>query len=271
MYIGFLNDQKELNLLIQQEKILCVKTKKGRKRKYVTRILLVTVLAFGPLNASAKPIDYNKTTYETVISKDFSRGGFSARPVNMETLGRQLSQEYKDYQQKFNSPTLSKRFDTLKFSKVRFEQLARDPNARTKVYHKKTVDEARSALQAEIMGIIEDVERIPQPYCKSVDLDFRISGPAPYSHLDMKHPVGSLILKKQNSPYTLQESSLNLGKSIIKQKKRFCGLEQGPISSRNVLHIVDLCYVPKNQKEIVRDLCIKGAGSPEGILFINTK
>jgi len=29
------------------------------------------------------------------------------------------------------------------------------------------------------MGIIEDVERIPQPYCKSVDLDFRISGPAP--------------------------------------------------------------------------------------------
>ena len=131
--------------------------------------------------------------------------------------------------------------------------------------------EARSALQAEIMGIIEDVERIPQPYCKSVDLDFRISGPAPYSHLDMKHPIGSLILKKQNSPYTLQESSLNLGKSIIKQKKRFCGLEQGPISSRNVLHIVDLCYVPKNQKEIVRDLCIKGAGSPEGILFINTK
>ena len=107
---------------------------------------------------------------------------------------------------------LSKRFDTLKFSKVRFEQLARDPNARTKVYHKKTVDEARSALQAEIMGIIEDVERIPQPYCKSVDLDFRISGPAPYSHLDMKHPVGSLILKKQNSPSTLQESSLNMGK-----------------------------------------------------------
>ena len=100
MYIGFLNDQKELNLLIQQEKILCVKTRKGRKRKYVTRILLVTVLAFGPLNASAKPIDYNKTTYETVISKDFSRGGFSARPVNMETLGRHLSQEYKDYQQK---------------------------------------------------------------------------------------------------------------------------------------------------------------------------
>lgn len=42
------------------------------------------------------------------------------------------------------------------------------------------------ALQAERMGIVEGVERIPQPYCKKVDLDFRISGPAPYSHLDMK-------------------------------------------------------------------------------------
>ena len=235
------------------------------------KIVLGAGLAFGPLNASAKPVDYNKTTYETVISKDFSRGGFSALPVNMETLGRQLSQEYREYQEKFNSPTLSKRFDTLKFSQVRFQELARDPNARTKVYHKKTVDEARSALQAEIMGIVEGVERIPQPYCKIVDLDFRISGPAPYSHLDMKHPVGSLILKKQNSPYTLQESSLNMGKSIIKQKKRFCGLDQGPKSSRNVLHIVDLYYIPKEEKEIVKDFCVKGAGSPEGILFINTK
>lgn len=58
----------------------------------------------------------------------------------METLGRQLSQEYREYQEKFNSPTLSKRFDTLKFSQVRFQELARDPKARTKVYHKKTVD-----------------------------------------------------------------------------------------------------------------------------------
>ena len=146
MYIGFLNDQKELNLLIQQEKILSVKTKKGRKRKYVMTILLVTGLAFGPLNASAKPVDSNKTTYETVILKDFSRGGFSAGPVNMETLSRQLSREYREYQQKFNSPTLSKRFDTLKFSQVRFQELARDPNARPTVYHKTTVDEARSAL-----------------------------------------------------------------------------------------------------------------------------
>lgn len=275
MYIGFLNDKKKLNLLIQQEKNFSVKIKKGkrRKRKYVLAFLLGTKLAFTPLNASAnaKPIDYNGASYKTVIVKDLSRGGFSALPVNMETLGRQLSPEYVEYQQKFNSPTLSKRFDTLKFSQVRFKELARDPNARTTVYHKTTVDEARSALQSEIIGIVEGVERIPRPYCKSIDLDFRISGPAPYSHLDMKHPVGSAILKKQGRNITLKTMSFDLGESIVEQKNRFCGLERGPKSSENVLHIVDLCYVPKNEKEIVKDLCLKGAGSPEGILFINTK
>lgn len=121
----------------------------------------------------------NSNSIERVV--DTNRGGFKPefldRPVNMETLGRQLSQEYREYQQKFNSPTLSKRFNTLKFSQVKFKELAKDSNARTIMYHKKTVDEARSVLQAEIMGIVEDVERIPQPYCKSVDLDSRISGP----------------------------------------------------------------------------------------------
>ena len=93
MYIGFLEDQKTLKLLIQQEKkILCIKTKKKRKkrkRKYVKKILLTIVFVFGPLNnVSAKTIDYNKTTYKTVtskvISKDLSGGAFSARPLNMD-------------------------------------------------------------------------------------------------------------------------------------------------------------------------------------------
>ena len=175
MYIGFLNDRKELKLLIEEEKTIFVKIGKGRKRKVMGIILLGVALWFVPVKASAydELPDWNKMAYERVNLVDFNRGGFSARPMNMETLGRQLSQEYKDYQKDFNSPALSKRFDTIKFSQVRFQELARDPNARTKVYHKKTVDEARSALQAEIMGIVEGVERIPQPYCKSVDLDFR--------------------------------------------------------------------------------------------------
>ena len=93
-------------------------------------ILLGAGLAFGPLKASAELPDL---TYETINLVDFNRGGFSARPMNMETLGKQLSQEYKNYQKDFNSPRLSKRFDTLNFSQERFRELAKDPNSRTKL------------------------------------------------------------------------------------------------------------------------------------------
>ena len=62
----------------------------------------------------------------------------------------------------------------------------------------------------------------------------------------------------------------NLGEDISDQKNRFCGLEQGPRSRKNVLHIVDLCYVPRHEKQIVKDFCIRAAGSSEGIIFLNT-
>jgi hypothetical protein len=188
----------------------------------------------------------------------------------MDTLGRRLSQEYKEYQDQYNSPPISDRFDTKDYDSARFMQLSQDPHAKRKVYHKKTVDETRSAIQSEIEGIIKDAQRIPKPYCNLVDLDFAISGPFPYTHLDFKHPVGSVVLKKQNSPFTLEEMAYNIGESILKQKKRFCGLKQGPKSRENVLHIVDLCYVPKNEKQIVIEFCIKAAGSSDGIKFLNT-
>lgn len=166
MYIGFLNDRKELKLLIEEEKTVFVKTGKRLKWKVIGIILLKGALLFGPLKAPAydELPDWNKMAYERVNLVNFNRGGFSARPMNMKTLGRQLSQEYKDYQKDVNSPTLSKRFDTLKFCQVRFRELARDPKARKEIYHKTTVGEARWALQVEMMGFVKDVERIPQPY-----------------------------------------------------------------------------------------------------------
>ena len=187
----------------------------------------------------------------------------------METMSRRLSQEYKDYQQKFNSPPLSQRFDTKQYDQERFKGLAKDPKANQEVFHKTTVDETRTAIHAEMEGIVENPRRIEQPISKSLDLDFKVDGPAPYTHMDAKHPVGSEILLKQNSPYTLQEMAHNMGKSIRKQKERFCGLEQGPKSSENVLHIVDLAYIPSHEKEIVKEYCLKGAGSSEGIQFLN--
>jgi hypothetical protein len=83
-------------------------------------------------------------------------------------------------------------------------------------------------------------------------------------------------LKKQNSPYTLQERSLDMGKSIIKQKNRFCGLDRGPKSSRNVLHIVDLCVVdcydvPISEKMIVQNAVENNCTNTSSVIFINNE
>lgn len=193
-------------------------------------------------------------------------GGSSS---SMETMSKRLSQEYTEYQQKFNSPPLSKRFDTKNYDREKFKELAKDPRANKEVFHKTTCDEARTALQSGMEGIVDNSQRIEKPICKSVDLDFKVDGPALYTHMDVKHPVGSEILRKQNSPYTLQEMANNMGGSIVKQKERFCGLQQGPESSENVLHIIDLAYVSSHEKEIVKEYCLKGAGSSEGIKFLN--
>ena len=64
----------------------------------------------------------------------------------------------------------------------------------------------------------------------------------------------------------------NIGKKSLKQKQIFCGLDQGPKTSENVLHIVDLAYVSSHEKDIVKEYCLKGAedaGGSEGILFLN--
>ena len=192
---------------------------------------------------------------------------------SMEELSQTLSQEYSNYQQDFNSPPLSERFDTTNYDQEKFLELGADPNAKKKtVFHKTTVDEARSALHAEMEGHIENPQRLDQSFTKSVDLDFKVDGPYPFTHVDIKHPVGSEILQKQNNPMDLETMAYKMGGKLVDQKNRFCNLEQGPKTSENVLHIVDLAYVPSHEKEIIKEYCLKGAedaGGSEGILFLN--
>ena len=121
-------------------------------------------------------------------------------------------------------------------------------------------------------GIVDNPQRIEKPICKSVDLDFKVAGPAPYTHMDAKHPVNSEILRKQNRNLDIKTMAYDMGERIVDQKEKFCGLEQGPKSSENVLYIVDLAYIPSHEKEIVKKYCLKeakDAGSSDGIQFLN--
>lgn len=61
-----------------------------------------------------------------------------------------------------------------------------------------------------------------------------------------------------------------IGINIMRQKDQFVGLK----SAKNFGHLVDLCYVPIDEKLIVRENILKGArdqGSAEGIVFLNEK
>lgn len=82
-----------------------------------------------------------------------------------------------------------------------------------------------------------------------------------YTHADIKHPVGSKILEKQEQTISLEQSAKKIGKKIIAQKTRAANIkEMGPKSSENVAHVVDLCYIPKNEQQIVKDSILEGAG-----------
>ena len=80
-------------------------------------------------------------------------GGSSS---SMEKMSKRLSQEYTEYQQKFNSPPVSKRFDTKNYDEEKFKELSKDPRANKEVFHKTTVDEARAALQSEMEEIVDN-------------------------------------------------------------------------------------------------------------------
>ena len=80
-------------------------------------------------------------------------GGSSS---SMETMSKRLSQEYTEYQHKFNSPPGSKRFDTKNYDQEKFKELSKDPRANKEVFHKTTVDEARAALQSEMEEIVDN-------------------------------------------------------------------------------------------------------------------
>lgn len=192
---------------------------------------------------------------------------------SMDQLAHSLSQEYTEYRNKYYTDELPKRFDTTNYSVEKFKKLAEDPRRnKDDKYTRVSIDEARSTVQAEFEGLILGPERFDETTAKLVDIDIKGKGPGQYTHFDLKHPVSSLILKRQGQTVNIEEMSYKIGQKIVEQKDRFVGLENGPVSSKNVCHIVDLCYVPNHEKTIVRENILQGAReerSDEGIVFLN--
>ena len=66
-------------------------------------------------------------------------------------------------------------------------------------------------------------------------------------------------------------------KNKLQYSRKFCGLDRDPEASENVLHVVDLAYIPAHQKNVVKEHCLKSIrDNPnstltdvEGVIFLN--
>lgn len=196
----------------------------------------------------------------------------SSNHLSMDKLANSLSPEYSEFQSKYYSESLSKRFDTNNYSAKEFKELAKDPRVDDVKYDRVSIDEARTIVQAKLENLVIKPTRPDMETARRVDLDYKVQGPAPFTHFDVKNPVGSEILKKQGQKISLEDMSYKIGQNIVAQKDRFVGLENGPVGPENVGHIVDLCYVPSSEKAIVKQNVLQGAidkGSDAGIIFLN--
>lgn len=196
----------------------------------------------------------------------------SSKYPSMDKIANSLSPEYSKFQNKYYSKSLPKRFNTNQCSVRKFKELAKDPRVLTS--DRVSIDEARAIVQAKLENLVIEPTRPDLLLARRVDLDYEVLGPAPFPHFDVKNPVGSEVLIKQGQTISLEDMAYKIGQNIVDQKHRFVGLENGPASSENVGHIVDLCYVPGNEKSIVRQTILQGArdkGSDAGIIFLNEK
>ena len=185
-------------------------------------------------------------------------GGYKANQhTSMDAMSNSLNPEFSQYQNDYYPKSLPPRFDTTQCPSSKFNQLAHD-SVRNK-YTRISIDEARAVVQAELKNVVIEPTRANQLEARRVDLDFKVQGPHPWTHVDIKQPIGSEALIKQGQTISVEDMAYKLGQKIVAQKHRFVGLEKGPVGPENVGHIVDLCYVPSSEKAIVKEKLLQGA------------
>lgn len=138
-------------------------------------------------------------------------------------------------------------------------------NQETGICTNKSVGEAialREAIRRDIVrrGVRPTGEMLP------MKLDFRITDPGPQSqvtHTDIKRLIGTEILQAQRDRRSLAEHAYSAGQKLMEQKARYCGMQHGPVSAVNVLHIVDLYFVGEAEKDLAKENVLAGANSIE--------
>lgn len=139
----------------------------------------------------------------------------SSNHPSMDKLANSLSPEYSEFQSKYYSESFSKRFDTNECSARKFKELAKDPRVNGVKYDRVSIDEARAIVQSKLENLVINPTRPDMETARRVDLDYEVEGPAPFTHFDVKNPVGSEILKKQGQTISLEDMAYKIGQNEV--------------------------------------------------------
>ena len=175
--------------------------------------------------------------------------------------------------QNFMSKMKEKGYE-VDISEDRFVELS--TNQQTGKPDEKSLFEAQGGLELEAKGMVKNLRRPENP---KVDLDFvaEFVGSGKTVFIDHKGMIdfGSLSNKGINiSGYPSHESvAFNMGKDSVIQKGRFIGLDQGPTSMGEVVHLYNFENIQnRNETALLMQAVLNGAeqaGYRDGIIFLN--
>ena len=134
-------------------------------------------------------------------------------------------------------------------------------------------------MRAEAEGIVENGARPSKNRDKRMRSDFVVSGPPPYTHIEVKKPIDFKTLEAKGIDITgfpsLDVVAAKMGRYIPRQKSGFCAMLGGPVNPENVLHIVDFENIPVDKIQSMQDYILINAenrcGTSDGIKFLNEK
>ena len=119
----------------------------------------------------------------------------SSNHPSLDELSNSLSPEYSQFQSKYHTESLPKRFDTKNYSIKEFKKLSIDPSASYEKYDNISIDKAKEIIKYKLENSIFNHTRANIHTVRRIDLDFKVDRPSIYTYLYIKTPVGSEILK----------------------------------------------------------------------------
>jgi hypothetical protein len=163
----------------------------------------------------------------------------------------------------------------VNISEDRFLELATNPQT-GKFDQKSIYRSTDGGLQLEVTGVVKNLRRPDNP---KVDLDFvaQRASSGETIFIDQKGMIDFVSLADKGidiSHFPSHESvAFDMGKKSVEQKARFIGLDQGPASMQEVLHVYNFDKIHnKTEIPLLIQAVLNGAeqmGYLDGIMFLN--